>query len=202
MRLRPSSRGGIGAEDEPDHSNQPVSIDESSGKVTINRIKNKGQAEYKFTHVFGPDTDQLAVYSSCDVISHVLDGVNCCVMTYGQTSTGKTYTMYGKGWEDCNSLGDTLGKGKDSLSKSMSLARVQDIGDNESIASAHDSGDDATVQAEESIENSDHLGIIPRSINDLFTLLNNQRSSKEGFAYSISKCFSFHFRVYTFNETL
>jgi hypothetical protein len=185
VRLRPSSKIGIVGDSENEGS-LLVAVEESTGKVVLNR--NRNQAEYTFTKSFGPDADQSAVYSSCDVIPYVLDGVNCCVMTYGQTSTGKTYTMYGRGWEDSNSLTDN--KGKDLLSRSLTAKTIGalDINDNESVASAHDSGDDAPFAGEDIVEESaERLGIIPRSINDLFDNLNAQRDKKENFAYSISK---------------
>lgn len=187
VRLRPSSRGGSNVDSDAEQS-QTVAVEESTGKVVL--CRNRNQAEYTFTRTFGPDADQSSVYTSCDVIPYVLDGVNCCVMTYGQTSTGKTYTMYGKGWEDTNLLSDT-GTKNEILSKSLNLrnvAALNDINDTESVASAHDSGDEATVQGDDigGSESSDHLGIIPRCINDLFDNLNTQQANKDNFAYSIS----------------
>jgi hypothetical protein len=71
-----------------------LSLDEEQGKVYVPRPKNKNQAEFTFTRVFGPESDQKSLYlTGCNVIPHVLDGINCCIMTYGQTNTGKTYTV-------------------------------------------------------------------------------------------------------------
>ena len=41
--------------------------------------------------------DQNKVFSSvgAELISHSLDGYNCCLMAYGQTGAGKSYTMMG-----------------------------------------------------------------------------------------------------------
>ena len=41
--------------------------------------------------------DQSKVFSSvgAELISHSLDGYNCCLMAYGQTGAGKSYTMMG-----------------------------------------------------------------------------------------------------------
>ena len=51
---------------------------------------------YTFDAVFGPDADQSLVYTA---ISPMLDaaiaGFNSTVLAYGQTSTGKTYSMEG-----------------------------------------------------------------------------------------------------------
>lgn len=52
---------------------------------------------YQFDHVFGPEKKQEDIYDVVlePLISEVLDGYNCTVFTYGQTGTGKTYTVSG-----------------------------------------------------------------------------------------------------------
>lgn len=52
---------------------------------------------YTVDQVFGPDADQIMMFEQ--VVSPVVDdfisGLNCTVFAYGQTGTGKTYTMSG-----------------------------------------------------------------------------------------------------------
>ena len=59
---------------------------------------------YGFDKVFSPAADQVMVYE--DVVAPILDemlkGFNCTIFAYGQTGTGKTYTMSGD-------MSDTLG---------------------------------------------------------------------------------------------
>lgn len=59
---------------------------------------------YTFDQVFGAESDQETVFDEVakDYISEMLEGYNCTVFTYGQTGTGKTYTMSG----DISILGD------------------------------------------------------------------------------------------------
>lgn len=47
--------------------------------------------------VFGPKAQQRSIYDQAisPIVSEVLDGFNCTVFAYGQTGTGKTYTMEG-----------------------------------------------------------------------------------------------------------
>lgn len=47
--------------------------------------------------MFGPDSKQAKVYSQAivPIVEEVLDGYNCTIFAYGQTGTGKTYTMEG-----------------------------------------------------------------------------------------------------------
>nr|AMS24224.1 kinesin 7-IIc protein [Marsilea vestita] len=52
---------------------------------------------YVFDHVFGPDSVTLQVYErgAKDVALSALSGINATIFAYGQTSSGKTYTMRG-----------------------------------------------------------------------------------------------------------
>jgi kinesin family protein 11 len=49
--------------------------------------------------VFGPKSHQQDIFNHAVVplVSEVLDGYNCTIFAYGQTGTGKTYTMEGGG---------------------------------------------------------------------------------------------------------
>ncbi|KAL1611566.1 Kinesin-related motor protein [Nothophoma quercina] len=52
---------------------------------------------YQFDKVFSPAADQGMVFDEvvAPIIDEVLDGFNCTIFAYGQTGTGKTYTMTG-----------------------------------------------------------------------------------------------------------
>jgi len=62
---------------------------------------------FGFDRVFGPTSRQVDVHKAVvgPLIKQVLQGYNCTVFAYGQTGTGKTYTMEGLGeirgaWEN------------------------------------------------------------------------------------------------------
>lgn len=52
---------------------------------------------FTFLKVFGPKSQQRSIYEQAiaPIVNEVLDGFNCTVFAYGQTGTGKTYTMEG-----------------------------------------------------------------------------------------------------------
>ncbi|KIO16512.1 hypothetical protein M407DRAFT_42567, partial [Tulasnella calospora MUT 4182] len=52
---------------------------------------------YPFDRVFGPEADQAMIYNDVvqPILEEVIQGYNCTVFAYGQTGTGKTYTMQG-----------------------------------------------------------------------------------------------------------
>ncbi|KAA8528377.1 hypothetical protein F0562_035732 [Nyssa sinensis] len=51
---------------------------------------------YKFDRVYTPKADQVDVFADASpMVISVLDGYNVCIFAYGQTGTGKTFTMEG-----------------------------------------------------------------------------------------------------------
>ncbi|KAF9620560.1 hypothetical protein IFM89_013225 [Coptis chinensis] len=75
-----------------------MAIDFESAKdgelmVTANGASKK---VYKFDSVFSPQADQADVFEDTSPFAtSVLDGYNVCIFAYGQTGTGKTFTMEG-----------------------------------------------------------------------------------------------------------
>ncbi|XP_061338036.1 kinesin-like protein KIN-14S [Gastrolobium bilobum] len=57
---------------------------------------DSSKKQFKFDHVFRPEDNQEAVFSQTKpIVTSVLDGFNVCIFAYGQTGTGKTFTMEG-----------------------------------------------------------------------------------------------------------
>ncbi|XP_072095438.1 kinesin-like protein KIF11 [Mobula birostris] len=58
----------------------------------------KSAKRYTFDMVFGPTAKQIDVYKSVvyPILDEVIMGYNCTIFAYGQTGTGKTFTMEGE----------------------------------------------------------------------------------------------------------
>ncbi|XWS71073.1 hypothetical protein CRYUN_Cryun03dG0105700 [Craigia yunnanensis] len=70
-----------------------VTLDTSNLLLKLASNKSK---RYTFDKVFHPGSSQDGVFSEVEpVIKSVLDGYNACIFAYGQTGTGKTFTMEG-----------------------------------------------------------------------------------------------------------
>ncbi|XP_055015500.1 kinesin-like protein KIF3A isoform X1 [Boleophthalmus pectinirostris] len=78
---------------------QAVIVDEIRGTITVNKLEtpNEPPKTFTFDTVFGPDSKQLDVYNltARPIIDSVLEGYNGTIFAYGQTGTGKTFTMEG-----------------------------------------------------------------------------------------------------------
>ncbi|TKY61496.1 Kinesin protein KIFC3 [Spatholobus suberectus] len=57
---------------------------------------DSSKKRFKFDYVFRPEDNQETVFEQTKpIITSVLDGYNVCIFAYGQTGTGKTFTMEG-----------------------------------------------------------------------------------------------------------
>ncbi|KXJ89579.1 P-loop containing nucleoside triphosphate hydrolase protein [Microdochium bolleyi] len=66
---------------------------------------------YQFDRVFSPAADQTMVYDEVvkPILEEMLGGFNCTIFAYGQTGTGKTYTMSGDMDNTLGLLSDNAG---------------------------------------------------------------------------------------------
>mmetsp|Transcript_34158 Transcript_34158/g.102996 ORF Transcript_34158/g.102996 Transcript_34158/m.102996 type:complete len:702 (+) Transcript_34158:250-2355(+) len=87
VRCRPLS-----SKEKAQGHNFAVALDTRLGTVDI------GPRSFKFDHVFGPDVQQAEVYNRTarGIVSSCLEGYNGTIFAYGQTGTGKTFTMEGE----------------------------------------------------------------------------------------------------------
>ncbi|KAL3092200.1 hypothetical protein niasHT_023759 [Heterodera trifolii] len=80
-----------------------VEADEHGKCVAVAHPDNQNQPQkcYLFDELFGPNATQATVYNSLcrPIVENVLKGYNGTIFAYGQTGTGKTYTMSGAGGE-------------------------------------------------------------------------------------------------------
>ncbi|XP_040992775.1 kinesin-like protein KIN-5D [Juglans microcarpa x Juglans regia] len=81
------------------HTPVVISCNESRREVSaVQSIANKQiDRTFAFDKVFGPTSQQKELYDQAvsPIVNEVLEGYNCTIFAYGQTGTGKTYTMEG-----------------------------------------------------------------------------------------------------------
>ncbi|XP_057998764.1 kinesin-like protein KIN-14S isoform X2 [Hevea brasiliensis] len=77
-------------------SNYVVEFDPSLDNELHIISSDSSKKQFKFDHVFKPEDNQEAVFAQTKpIVTSVLDGYNVCIFAYGQTGTGKTFTMEG-----------------------------------------------------------------------------------------------------------
>ncbi|KAG0636196.1 P-loop containing nucleoside triphosphate hydrolase protein [Tuber brumale] len=66
---------------------------------------------YTFDRVFGPEANQNMIYDNvvAPILEEMLSGYNCTIFAYGQTGTGKTYTMSGDMTDNFGTYSDSAG---------------------------------------------------------------------------------------------
>ncbi|XP_078042053.1 kinesin-like protein Klp61F [Augochlora pura] len=92
VRVRPIN------EAEKNSKSSTIVVVPNSKEVVVHEFpKDNSTKRYKFDHVFGPSSKQIDVYTAVvsPLLEQVLAGYNCTVFAYGQTGTGKTFTMEG-----------------------------------------------------------------------------------------------------------
>lgn len=75
-----------------------VAVDFESAKDDELTVMSNGapRKTFKFDAVFGPQAEQADIFEgTAPFATSVLDGYNVCIFAYGQTGTGKTFTMEG-----------------------------------------------------------------------------------------------------------
>ncbi|PON84175.1 Kinesin-like protein [Trema orientale] len=79
----------------------PVVITCNDNRREVSAIQNIANKQidrtFAFDKVFGPASQQQELYDQAvsPIVYEVLEGYNCTIFAYGQTGTGKTYTMEG-----------------------------------------------------------------------------------------------------------
>ncbi|XP_024369374.1 kinesin-like protein KIN-5A isoform X2 [Physcomitrium patens] len=85
---------------------QVISCNDTRREVTVLQTIASKQIDRTFTFdkVFGPASRQVDLYDQAiaPIVNEALDGFNCTIFAYGQTGTGKTYTMEGLGRKSKN----------------------------------------------------------------------------------------------------
>ncbi|CAA2994236.1 kinesin KIN-5D [Olea europaea subsp. europaea] len=81
------------------HTPVVISCNDNRREVcAVQTIANKQiDRTFLFDKVFGPSSQQKDLYDQAvwPIVFEVLEGYNCTIFAYGQTGTGKTYTMEG-----------------------------------------------------------------------------------------------------------
>ncbi|XP_022634171.1 kinesin-like protein KIN-5D [Vigna radiata var. radiata] len=81
--------------------NTPIVISCNEGRREVSAVQNIANKQidrtFAFDKVFGPNSKQKELFEQAmsPIVNEVLEGYNCTIFAYGQTGTGKTYTMEG-----------------------------------------------------------------------------------------------------------
>eukprot|EP00795_Rhopilema_esculentum_P002970 gene2970-1224_t len=94
IRVRPFNE-----EEKERNEASALEIYKEESRIKVLDERHSLETSYFFDGVFGEDDDNKRVYSitAKPLISKLLNGINCALLTYGQTGTGKTHTVLAEG---------------------------------------------------------------------------------------------------------
>jgi len=74
-----------------------IRLDEDENVITLFKPGEDKAKSFKFDHIFGPECTQMDLYRliAYPIVEKTLQGYNGTIFAYGQTGTGKTFTMAG-----------------------------------------------------------------------------------------------------------
>ncbi|KAJ1297715.1 hypothetical protein BS78_01G398000 [Paspalum vaginatum] len=107
LRCRPLSE-----EERRSNVKSAISCSDTKKEVTVlQSLFKQPDRTFSFDKVFGPDSQQRLIFDHAvaPIVNDVLEGYNCTVFAFGQTGTGKTYTMEGELKQKVSELPDTAG---------------------------------------------------------------------------------------------
>ncbi|KAL5209439.1 hypothetical protein ABZP36_005062 [Zizania latifolia] len=107
LRCRPLSE-----EEQKSNVQSAISCNDLKREVTVlHSLFKQTDKTFTFDRVFGPKAQQRAIYDHAvaPIVNDVLEGYNCTVFAFGQTGTGKTYTMEGEMRQKVGELSATAG---------------------------------------------------------------------------------------------
>ena len=93
----------LNSKEEGDGRGQIVFMDEKMGSCVVQpKAESDEPKTFTFDAVYPPNTAQAHLYaqSAAHIVDSVLEGYNGTIFAYGQTGTGKTFTMEGVNGDD------------------------------------------------------------------------------------------------------
>ena len=176
IRVRPPLEREVGGK----HYRHSVAVDDTNATCTLSEnleawrggcvaVDSEGVVfnthQHTFDHVYDQDASQKEVYerSAKDAVLSTLHGYNATILAYGQTGTGKTYTMEG----------DPLARRRAAAAASRAAAN----GAPSRVPRAPAPGGPSSSVGQEDATGSER-GIIPRAIEDIFQYIADDTSPK------------------------
>ena len=127
---------------------------------TLILYKDSQKFQGTFNQIFSDDSTQKEVFNFIKpCIYSIKAGINCTILAYGQTGTGKTYTMFGGDWS----------YNEDNYDSNNCLLKIENKNEKDSLLKNQIIID----------KNNECNGIIPNLIMELYHLFNKNKNEKE-----------------------
>jgi len=127
---------------------------------------------------FGYYSSQSDVFEFLlEAVENVLKGTNSTIFTYGQTGTGKTFTMFGSDWTNIEKF------------DSVSISKIKK--DNQSLEEEVFNYNEININPF-----SEDNGIIPRALNHIFAEIEIKNLKKKSFSIFVTYMQIYNEKIY------
>ena len=84
-----------------------IEYGEENRSISVRSSQESSDLNFTFDYIFSPSCKQKQVYeiAAKPVITAIFEGFNGTILAYGQTSSGKTFTMTGNEGSDNSGIG-------------------------------------------------------------------------------------------------
>ncbi|CCH59895.1 hypothetical protein TBLA_0C00800 [Henningerozyma blattae CBS 6284] len=153
--------------------------------ITLNSSVNQGSLggsnQYRFDKIFEPEKpdDEINSTLSFACINDLFKGYNSTYISYGQTGTGKTYTLYGTAFNDTPTDLDSK-----NINTNKNVKNDSNISSNSNIQTSASSNKSAN-----SILQKKNYGLISKVGNDLFEMIDQIRAIRKGITFLVNISF-------------
>eukprot|EP01132_Coremiostelium_polycephalum_P009886 gene9886-12128_t len=149
------------------------------------RQRDGNQQQFSFDRTFNEKDDQVSVFNdvALPIVKDFLDGYHGTILAYGQTASGKTYTIYGENDSITSNGGEIFDYETPSFDNNT-------INQN-SITNADDGSN--------TLDLNPKLGIIPRMIEEIFSGIVKMRDTTNAIAF-VLKMSSFELYMEKVND--
>jgi kinesin family protein 3/17 len=88
----------LNEKEKKEKSRKVVEVDQSRNEIFLTHPDSKKKKQFTFDYTYDENSKQEEVYQMCAfrIVESVLEGYNGTIFAYGQTGTGKTFTMEGQ----------------------------------------------------------------------------------------------------------
>ncbi|KAL9648913.1 hypothetical protein ABK040_008293 [Willaertia magna] len=165
---------------------QTCIVDEQTNDTNISLLNKRGKVKsFELDQIYGMNTTQEMIFNDLKpLVLSAFDGYNACVLVFGETSSGKTYTMNGYGSQPgiipraINELYQLIERNREIYKIQMKLSVIEIYNNDVRDLLSSNCGPLLLRQQQQQQQNDDNNAV--PSLSSFATTINNSSGSNSG----------------------